>query len=274
MKISYVITPYNRTVQTFYTLRRLQHLTLPDEVIVIDDGTVDSLKDFIDMIPYPIRYIKRDKRGYDSCAIPRNIGLKMATGDYVLFADPECLFVTDVVAQMRDQAEKHPEKVIIAGSCYFTSPDTEIDPELITTDPRRLMERWNMLQFPFHAEDLLDKDGKKIVFNDRMVFFDHKVQATFASLFKKEWLMDIRGWDEDMSITRGGGGWGFDDVDVLARLAKKHIFQEGFSDIEIIHQYHTRAPQNILDGWIVNEKIMKTKSDQIVRNQDREWGVL
>ena len=45
--ITYIITPYNRSRQTYYTLARLGTLTLPDEVMVINDGWTDELDDFL-----------------------------------------------------------------------------------------------------------------------------------------------------------------------------------------------------------------------------------
>ena len=280
--ITYIITPYNRSRQTYYTLARLGTLTLPDEVMVINDGWTDELDDFLKLIKYPITYIKRPRKDYDCSAIPRNIGVKQAKGDYVLVCDPECLFVSDVVAQMKQQMALYPEKVIIAGTCYFTSPKTHAPENELINNPRGLLESWdkegNLKQFPFHKEDRFDKDGKEIIFTDEMVMFDHKVQATFCALFKKEWLLEVGGWDEDMAIINGGGGWGFDDIWLLARLAQNGHPQIGIPEIEVIHQYHQRPPQAIADGWKRNEDIMKDKQNSspgvpyIVVNRGKEWG--
>lgn len=274
MKITYLITPYNRDRQTYNTLMRLSHLTLPDEVFCINDGGTDQLDKFITLIPYPVRYIKREKKEYDSSVIPRNIGIKQAIGDYILIGDPEVLWITDVVSQMKEQAEIHPERVIIAGSCYFTSPDTNMDEWLLQTDPKKLMETWDLKQFPFHAEDRIDNDGNQIEFSTKTVTFDHKVQATFCGLFKKEWLLEVGGYDEDMAVKNGGGGWGFDDIDLLTRLAANGHHQIGIPEIEVIHQYHARPPQTVADGWARNEEIMKKRMGQIIVNHGKDWGQL
>jgi GT2 family glycosyltransferase len=274
MNITYLINPYNRDRQTYNTLMRLSHLTFPQHIICIDDGSTDDLKKFIDLLPYSIEYIKRDKKEYDSSVIPRNIGIKLCTTEYILIGDPEVLWITDVVAQMREQAEKYPEKVIIAGTCYFTSPDTPMDEWLLQTDPRELMKKWEIRQFPFHKKDQFDENGKQIDWHSKIVTFDRKVQATFCGLFKKEWLLEIGGYDENMAVINGGGGWGFDDIDLLTRLAANGHPQIGIPEIEVLHQYHKRPPQTIADGWARNEEIMKSRLGEIIVNQNKEWGIL
>ena len=78
MKTSMIITTHNRAHLLDTSLRRLQRMTLPDEILVIDDGGDDNTEQVcitaMQYIPRPIRYVYNDNPGQSICSMARNIG--------------------------------------------------------------------------------------------------------------------------------------------------------------------------------------------------------
>jgi glycosyltransferase involved in cell wall biosynthesis len=95
-----IIPTWNRARQLERSLDRLATLTVPDEVIVVDDGGTDDTRIVCERSPLPIRYIRNERRAEGTCSLPKNIGLRAASHDHIITADPEIYFVSDVVAQL------------------------------------------------------------------------------------------------------------------------------------------------------------------------------
>lgn len=289
MKISYLLTTFNRATQLNRTLKRLARLTKPDELVVIDDGSADGTRDVVEgaraLLGIPVQYIFRDKQGYDSCAIPRNIGIKHCSHEFLAVCEPECLFITDVIAQFKETMQGCSSDVVTAGLVYFTNPGTIIDDGVIG-DPVHYVESvWDVKKFPLHKEDRFDAMGREIIYTPATVTKALNFAAPFAAFYKKEWLFEIGGWDENFSLIHGGGGWGFDDTDLLTRLRIKGHNQGTYTQIQVIHQWHDRPPGKIADGWKRNEELFLAKdlmvdgiedpnNPNLIANQERDWGAL
>lgn len=93
----------------------------------------------------------------------------------------------------------------------------------------------------------------------------HGWVAPFAALYRRDWLLDIGGWDEEFESP-----WGWEDVDLLTRLRHSGHGQTIDQAIEVTHQWH---PPRWCDQEL-NESRFRAKEfpRDIVANQDREWG--
>src|SRR6266446_8706231 len=134
-KITLGYTTFNRGQQLLNSLSRLEFVTRPDELLILDDGSLDNTFDIIHdqllklkEMGVAIRYFYRDHPIYDVCSIPRNILLKQATGNIFIISEPEVLFVTDVIKEYLELMDKFPNHIISAGRVYFTNPGTEFIP--------------------------------------------------------------------------------------------------------------------------------------------------
>lgn len=125
-----LITTINRSEQLAKSLERLTELTIPDEVLVVDDGGTDNCEDvcrgFVDRLP--IRYLYTNNPGITICSHARNVGLKNTDADLIITSEPEVYFVTDAVAQFHDTWSRHPGLVAIAGLVHHN----DMEPERIT----------------------------------------------------------------------------------------------------------------------------------------------
>ncbi len=131
MKTSVVIATYNRKnllKRGLYTL--LNQTVLPDEIIVVDDGSSDGTKEFLrdvhdytkmkDSLPDVRSIFLTDHPEPRISCIPRNVGIKQARGDVIIFTEPEALQVGDTILQLRNAMKEHPDNTILASQVWTT----------------------------------------------------------------------------------------------------------------------------------------------------------
>lgn len=88
-KVSIIIPIFNRKDLIKYTLDSVSPELHPDvelEVLVVDDGSTDGVMDFIAENFPNVRRFKNDLKGPCSA---RNVALRNATGDYIMYLDSD-----------------------------------------------------------------------------------------------------------------------------------------------------------------------------------------
>lgn len=278
VRLTLLITTFNRATLLERSLRRLLRIgTIPDEILIVDDGSQDHTRQVCETFKeiLPIAYIYRDYPFYDSCAIPRNIGVKRARGEYLMHSEPEILFVTDVIAQAMTAAAERPNEVISQGVIYHMGETTPYSENLITDPARVLREEWDVRPYPEHYVANFPSD----------VVTEWRPVSQWVGLYRREWLLEVGGWDEDFSLLNNGFGYAWDDIDLLTRLRIKGHNQYRVPDMSVIHQWHDKNGAN-LDGVWQNEVIIKRKqlgdengyeaphNPNLIANRGREWGKL
>lgn len=282
MKTTLLITTFNRGHLLNNTLQRLANLTIPDEVLIVDDGSTDNTETIVSNFvgKLPVKYIYNHSPNWTICSMARNIGVKNAIGDIIITSEPELLFVTDVVKQMLEEREKYPKQIISAGVIYHAQTNTAFHPGLIT-DPLAALK----------DEIVEDYIVQPRSYNQSGYVKTINMQATFAALYEKEWLLDVGGWDEGFE-----GAWGWDDIELCTRLRINGINQHICPEIEALHQWHPHLPPHLQgQASAINEKHMASKKlnevekdifaqkeagtykktdPRLVANKGKEWGVI
>ena len=112
-----VICTYNRAHLLQRTLCSLAHQTLkPDqfEVIVVDDGSQDDTTSVCDKLRGELSNLKYIATGSNlGLANARNVAIKAASGEYILFTDDDCIPATDWVERLSAALDREP---IVAGA--------------------------------------------------------------------------------------------------------------------------------------------------------------
>lgn len=236
MKISMVITTFNRAALLDHSLHRLATLTVPDEILVIDDGgddlTAATCDRWADLLP--LRYIYNHNPGTTICSMARNIGIKEAQHEWIVTSEPELIYLTDVIAQFKELHPTHPEQVISAAHITFAPAGWEPD-----RAPEGQVEiGW---------------------------------VAPHTALWKRQWLCEVGGWDESFP-----GQWGWDDTDLLTRLRINGIGQFICPDIRVAHQFHGLGadPGSVNEQHFRSKSFMRDESDvvDLIANRGIQWG--
>ncbi len=232
MTIGLLITTYNRSSLLEVSLNRIAQLTLPDEILVVDDGG-DNPQDDCEgtcrrvVIDCPVRYLRTNNPGQQMCSHARNVGIKTLTTDLVLTCEPEMYFRSDIVAQFLAKHEERPDDCLNAGTIIHKHND---GPDTTTVN-------WH---------------------------------ATWVSMYGRQWLLDIGGWDEQFPDP-----WGWEDTDLVTRLVASGHGTTIMTECEAVHQWHPEQHHR----QDRNEAHFKAKMDearcmQVIANVGNDWGVV
>jgi glycosyltransferase involved in cell wall biosynthesis len=267
--ISLIITTYNRCVQLSRSLERLTHLTIPEEIIVVDDGSQDATEHIVRGFEgrLPVRYIYNHAPFHTICSVARNIGIRNSSCELIVTSEPELLWVTDILPQMMDRHAANPDHVISVGTIYHAQPGTVHDEELIP-DPvhvltsKAIVEEYEIQPRPYNHFGYVRTTN---------------MTATFCAMYTRAMLMEIGGWDESFP-----GAWGWDDNDTLTRLRILGYNQVISAEMEAVHQFHEHLRPHIMGHQSqINEKHMMDKmltddrnNPNLIANRGREWGTI
>lgn len=269
MKISLVTCVFNRKLQFERGIRSiLQQSLLPDEIVVVDDGSTDGLKDIVDLLhtDHPIfRYVYVDHPEHRISSVPRNVGIKQSSGDIIFFTEPECLHIGDTIAQLKQKFDEDPEHTHLASQVWTIQE--KIYKKLSEDNFARPI---TILQHPYaQLTDNTNMQNTKAPDSDWAITGQNNCAAGCFFGVRREWLEAIGGFDESFV------GHGFDDFDLYERLA---LYGHGVikhDDIVVIHQWHEKAyPFNIYDMAEKNGKISaeNIKNGIYEVNKGKEWG--
>ncbi len=123
ISVSVVIPTYNRAAYIGDAIESaLNQTRVPDEILVIDDGSTDNTPEVLSQFDAPVTVIRQHNRGRSAA---RNVGLSQATGDAVLFLDSDDLLMPDCVERLADTLEEHPEVGVAYSDAYLCDSDAE-----------------------------------------------------------------------------------------------------------------------------------------------------
>ena len=140
MRISVVIPAYNASSLLRETLDSISNqVRCPDEVIVVDDGSVDDTNEIASGHPAVTRVIRRANGGI---AAARNDGIEAATGDLLFLLDADDLWHPIYLQRMAGVMASNPEALsCFAGFSCFCHPtespapyEDQVDAKIVAHD--------------------------------------------------------------------------------------------------------------------------------------------
>jgi len=124
MKISAIIPAYNSQDFILDAIKSIQNQTCPvDEIIVIDDGSIDNTQQLIQSQTKNIIYLKQDNQGPSAA---RNAGIKLAKGDWLAFLDADDQWTSNKIEKQLDVLSASPELHLLAGDMQEIGMNNEI----------------------------------------------------------------------------------------------------------------------------------------------------
>lgn len=130
VKVSVIIPVYNVGKYLRDTLESVLNQTFRDiEILCVDDGSTDqSLEIMYDYSQKDNRIkILYQKEKSAGAALARNLGLKFATGEYVIFLDADDLFELDLIEVSYQAAkEMNADAVTFGASFYHSKTRTDL----------------------------------------------------------------------------------------------------------------------------------------------------
>jgi len=93
----------------------------PIEIILINDGSIDSSPAIMRRFALEYDYIKYIKKANSGVSDSRNLGIEKANGEYVFFIDSDDWIEADALENLYQQFEKHKEIQFAVSGVYFDS---------------------------------------------------------------------------------------------------------------------------------------------------------
>jgi glycosyltransferase involved in cell wall biosynthesis len=138
IRVSVVIPTYNRAEFLLETLESVFSQTVaPYEILVMDDGSTDATPDLLAAWTDRLLYARQENKGV---AAARNLGLRLARGDWVAYLDSDDLWTPDKIERDRDAHQRHPTAKVLYGGSRRFSRGRVGRPRVPLADGRRLLQ--------------------------------------------------------------------------------------------------------------------------------------
>ncbi len=212
MKYSIVIPTYNNKYHLAETLYALQHQkNYPCnsyEVLVIDDGSSDDLFGYISNFKFllDLKIIRLERDEYSCRARARNIGVKNASGEYIVFIDSDILVKEDHLSQLDRYFDTNSNCLVVGNRLHIKN----------NFSPIKAVNSFSA-NYTFPSDNYSVLDYRYLVFsaqsyNGRLIPdpWLHTYSCNIA--VAKKWLIQTNGFDEKFI------DWGLEDVELGYRL--------------------------------------------------------
>jgi len=233
--ISVIVTTYNRPDALRAVLAGLLAQTdLGCEVIVADDGSRDDTRRLVEGLatgaPIQVHHVWQEDRGFRAGAA-RNRAAAVASGDYLLFLDGDCIPRPDWIAQHRRLAE--PGWMVAGNRILLSERFTRHVLERGEAVHLWNFGRWRLAQLAGHINRTLPL--RRLALGPLRKLAARRWQRV-RTCNLGVWAADFRavnGFDEQFE------GWGFEDSDLAVRLLNHGVRRkEGAFATGVLHLWH------------------------------------
>ena len=108
--VSVIIPVYNASLYLNQCIDSI--LNQANEIILINDGSTDNSKDICDLFRQKYSHIKVVHNNNQGVSKSRNMGLALATSEYILFLDSDDWLEKNVLASIMSKNNKHYDWII------------------------------------------------------------------------------------------------------------------------------------------------------------------
>ena len=195
-KISIIIPVYNSGELIIEAIESALSQTFPDyEIIVVDDGSTDSIKDRLKKYSGRIKYFFQNNQGP---AAARNNGLKYSKGEYISFLDADDLWDKEYLNKTFNLINENKLDVVLTDyyADYYDSNDIFIKRE-----------------YRYIANLVTDNNNK--LYSQLFKRFQGGFEGTTAMLITKKCFEMVGRFDEKLRI--------LEDWDLWLRIAKYNL---------------------------------------------------
>jgi glycosyltransferase involved in cell wall biosynthesis len=189
-QISVVIPTYNGAHYLGAAIASVLAQTFQDcEIIVVDDGSTDDTATVLGAFENRLIYRQQPHSGRPACA--RNVGLQIASGQYIAFLDADDLFEPERLAMHVAALQAHPDWALVYSDAeYFKDEGSELGSLLNGRAPFT-----GQVFFPLLMSNFI---------------------VTCGATVRKNCLAEIGFFDEDPRLA------GVEDYDLWLRIAARH----------------------------------------------------
>ncbi|MCX8026685.1 MAG: glycosyltransferase family 2 protein [Thermodesulfovibrionales bacterium] len=228
MKISIIISTYNRTHYLQKTLEGYLNQTYPpNEIIIADDGSTSNTADVIGTISkttnIPIIHVWHEDKGFRLSKI-RNKAIAKSTSDYIILSDDDSVPCIYMVQDHNRYAE---EGYFIQGHRVLLAESVSQQFTYKQCDFKSALNMW----FRKDAKNITNAMRLPIPIIRKSVSL-RGIRSCNMSFFKKDFIA-VNGFNEDFE------GWGKEDSELVVRFYKYGLKRKDIKfRLYCFHLYH------------------------------------
>jgi len=249
MKISVIVTTYNRPDALGHVLSALSRQTqIPLEVLVADDGSDSVTRQFVQawsaQSPFPIRHVWHEDEGFRAGAI-RNRAAAEAQGEVLVFLDGDSVPFADFVARHAALAESH--RFVTGNRVLLSESLTRqviVSDGLPDADASRCPTHWTAWTW------LRARASGRV---NRLLPLLRLPNGAWRERVQHEWrgarTCNMAVWRRDFERANGFdesyAGWGHEDADLAVRLIRGGVLRkDGRYALPVLHLWHAENPRD------------------------------
>lgn len=220
--LSIIIVSYRSWNRLDACLKSIAVQAMSDiEVIVVDNHSDDGqAQQFISMHPL-VRFVLQDTNAGFAQACNR--GAKEATGNWLLFLNPDTVLQPNTLAPLLDKVANEPTWKLIGIR--------QLNDQGKDTHPHGLFLKWWNVWAPVRSLERLlkgEKSGKQYLSTTPIAYPDW-ISGAFV-LIRKNDLLELGGWDERFWMY-------FEDMDLSKRAAEKGWKRVLYNELVCTHSH-------------------------------------
>ena len=224
--VSVIIPSYNREKLVAQTIENMLNQSLPpDEIIVIDDGSTDNSVEVIRAFGSRVTLIQQENQGPGAA---RNVGLAIATGEYIQFMDSDDLASANNLELQVAALEKNQADMVYSpwAKVYIENGLVTFEDHVLQKQP--LPEKLTILEWFL--------SGWSIVLQ--------------SCLFRRRFLSKIEPFRRDLLVWEDG-----DFMVRLFALKPKTIFAPGCLTLYRLHNYQKLTESGTSDFRRLQDRV-------------------
>ncbi len=178
--VSVIIPVYNTERHLDKCIKSVISQSYPDiEIILIDDGSTDSSAEICDMYEKKDDRIKTVHKNNEGVIIARDVGVSMATGEFISFLDSDDWIDKNYYERLLEKFYEYPEADIVIGGWVAEEQNGESICRF-NHAPERLYKKTEaiqkMIEFKIFGWNLVDKIYRKELFSKKYQWkFTHQM---------------------------------------------------------------------------------------------------
>lgn len=251
MRVSLIITTYNRPDALLLVLRSIELQTLlPNEVIIADDGSGSDTKKAISVFQKKsdlnIIHSWQEDSGFRA-AKSRNKAIAKSSGDYIVLIDGDMILHPEFIQDHVNNAEP---------GCFIQG--TRV---LLTENTTKGALRDKCMYFSFFSQGVQNRKNT-IHSNLLSKLFSKKknylrgIKTCNMAFFKRD-CIDINGFNNDFK------GWGREDSEFIVRLLNSGISRKNLRFNAL--QFHLWHNENTRSSLHQNDMLLQSAIDNNTR---------
>lgn len=245
-KLSVIIVSYNNLKlikECLDSVKKFNDIGDSLEVIVVEQSPIDEIFETISKEYDWVKCVRNSNQGYGG---GNNVGVRNATGEYLLFLNPDTLLIEPVFGYILSKYEE--DKSLGICGC------------------RLLDGEGNFAQSFFWKDSISNVKGIIWRFLDKMnVFIPGKMYITGADIFVPRKVFEDAGWfDENLFMY-------CEETDICNRVEKQGLKTKYFPEKKIIHLEGKTTEDNYIKKEILKLKSFMTVA---VKNGDSRERII